>query len=157
MKLINILFFLVLCLATFSNLTAQSIMLMTEYDAQLQAWKAREDSARLKIHDGQINVAAVKQEIQEAEAENLTVWQEIYKLVEADEAGVSGFRQQIETLKQEVDTFRELPTEDQKKNQLELNRKISHMHKSKMGALTDVHERLGELEKKMVIINLMLR
>lgn len=157
MKSINILVFLVIASLTPGVVSAQSKMLMTEYDAHLQTWKAREDSARAVIQELSAGITAEQQEIQQVEAENSNIWQEIYELIDADANQVAEFRQKIQELKQEVEEFSQLSKEDQKKNQLEINRKISQMHKSKTGALTDVHERLGELEKKMVILNLMLR
>lgn len=157
MRSIHILVFLALGLLGPGIISAQSNMLMTEYDAQLQAWKAREDSALAVIHQLSAGIATEQQEIQELEAENSKIWQDIYALIESDANQVAEFRQKIQDLKQEVAEFSQLSKEDQKKNQLDLNRKISQMHKSKTGALTDVHERLGELEKKMVVLNLMLR
>lgn len=157
MKLIKVLSVLILLFAVFSNLEAQSKMTMAEYNAELQAWEMRARDAQKAIQETEATIEARKQEIRQTEEANLKVWDEIYQLVEASETEVAEFRGQIDSLKQEVDAFSELPVEEQKKNQLDLNRKISKMHKTKMGALTDVHEQLGELEKKMVIINLKLR
>jgi nucleoid-associated protein YgaU len=131
---------------------AQEKMTMEEYEAQLAEWQKREKDANeaTKVTEGEIE--NLKKEIASVEEETNTTWQEIYAMIESDEAGVRAYMSNLENLENEVDALSNLSADDlykRKKEIDEIEAKLAELEKSKISALTKTQNKIADIKGKI--------
>ena len=138
-----------------SLVSAQTTTLtLADYDSVMSYWKNRETQNQEEIILTQNQIQQIQTEITAVEKANKDVWQEIYDLIESDEAGVRKFMQQLDAIEKKIDGYDGIPKDEQQTLRQELNHKVAASHKNTIGAMSEVHEKLGKLEKRMILINL---
>ncbi len=139
------------------KLLAQTPLTLAVYQQELNSWQQRETLAKKASAEYQAINALLKELITTTEVENNEVWQSIYELIEADEAGVATFREELNVIKQQVENFEAIAADQKKTVQRELNQKVAAANKLKIRSLTEFYLALTQLEQKMVLINLKYR
>lgn len=131
---------------------SQEEMSMDEYRAQLAEWKNREDNANAAIATLEGEIEALKAEIAQCDADIATCWDEIYALLETDEASVEEYRAALKDLSNEVDGLAALAPEElfKKKGEIAgIEEKIAENKTSKIYALTEMQDLVAAIEGKI--------
>jgi len=127
-------------------------MTMEEYNQRLAEWTKREADAKAEIEKIDAEIETLKTDITQVDEDINSVWQEIYALLETDEAGVNEFRNQLETLESEVSGLSALSADElyQRRKEIdELEAKLSDFKKSKISALTEMQDKIATVEGKI--------
>lgn len=147
-------FALVLCLTLLFSLSsfAQEEMTMEEYNAKMAEYQKRETDAKAEIEKVNAEIEALKQQIAQVDGEVANEWQEIYALLETDEAGVKGFRSALNDLESEVDGLASLSPEELYKRRAEIDQleeKLNEYKGSKTALLSEMQDKLATIEGKI--------
>ncbi len=147
-------FALVFCLILLFSYSsfAQEKMTMDEYNAKLADYKAREDAAKTELAKCDADMEVVKQQIAQVEGEIASVWNEIYALLETDEAGVNAYRSALNDLEAKVDNLATLSPEELYKRRAEidqLEQQLNELKKNKISLLSEMQDKLATIEGKI--------
>ncbi len=127
-------------------------MTMDEYNAKLADYKAREDAAKTELAKCDADMEVVKQQIAQVEGEIASVWNEIYALLETDEAGVNAYRSALNDLEAKVDNLATLSPEELYKRRAEidqLEQQLNELKKNKISLLSEMQDKLATIEGKI--------
>jgi nucleoid-associated protein YgaU len=108
---------LILCVFTFGAIAQQysydyKNMKMDEYQAELAKWQQREADAKARLAQLEADIATLNEGIAAAQKEHADCWQQIYAMLDTDEAGYNDFVQQCKALENDLTGFVALSPED---------------------------------------------
>ncbi|RMH89398.1 MAG: LysM peptidoglycan-binding domain-containing protein [Calditrichaeota bacterium] len=115
-----------LLMAFFSSIYAQQYsydyekMTMDEYAVELGKWQKREADAKAAIAEEESKIAALKEESANCDQQIAAKWNEIYALLDTDEAGYNDFLNQLKAFENDLNGFVALSPEDMYMRQNEL-------------------------------------
>lgn len=148
-------FALILCfmlLFSVSSFAQDEKMTMEQYNAQLLESQKREADAKAELAKCEADIEATKQQIAQVDGEITKEWQEIYALLNTDEAGVKEFRSALNNLESEVDGLANLSPEELFKRRAEidqLEKKLAEYKGSKIALLSEMQDKLATIEGKI--------
>lgn len=147
-------FALVFCLLLLFSYAsfAQEKMTMEEYNAKLAEYQKREADAKAELAKCDADMEAVKQQIAQTDEEIASVWNEIYTMLETDEAGVKAYRSSLSELEGQVDNLASLSPEELFKRRAEidqLEQKLNELKASKIALLSEMQDKLATIEGKI--------
>ena len=131
---------------------AQEKMTMEDYNAQLAEWQKREADAKAAIANTETEIEALKQENTNIEGETTNEWQEIYALLETDEAGVNEFRGTLEGVESDIDGLAALSPEELFKRRQEIDEleaKLNDYKENKVYLLSEMQDMVATIEGKI--------
>jgi len=131
---------------------AQEKMTMEQYNAQLAEFQKREADAKAELAKCEADIEATKQQIAQVDGETTKEWQEIYTLLNTDEAGAKEFRSALNNLESEVDGLANLSPEELFKRRAEidqLEKKLAEYKGSKTSLLSEMQDKLATIEGKI--------
>lgn len=134
-------------------------MTMEEYNQRLDEWQKREVDAKAEIKKVDTAIDSLKNEMTKVDDEVTSVWQEIYAMLGTDEAGVNEFRNNLESLENEVDGLSALTADElyqHRKEIDELEARLSDFKKSKISALTEMQDKIATIEGKIASLRTIL-
>lgn len=132
------------------GLFAQEKMTMEEYTVQLAEWAKREADAKAAINDVEGEIQQLKDELAKVEEEDNQTWQEIYALLETDEAGAREFMSTLDNLASEVAGLNNLSPDElyQRRKEIdEIEAKLAEYKASKIAALTEAVDKIADIER----------
>lgn len=127
-------------------------MKMDEYETLLAQWQEKLANAKAGIETTQADIESLKAEIAKVEEEDNQVWQEIYALVESDEAGVKDFMANLDNVEAEIDGLANLSPDDLYTRRAEiddLEAKLEELKQSKIAVLSQAQDKIAEIEGKI--------
>lgn len=118
-----------------------------EYMPKLQ--KAQEDLARLESEMATANsqITGTNDQITETQTKIDQTWEEIYKLVGSDKAGVDQFGKDLDALDSKVRSFGALPAEELYKRRAELDQFDAELNTFRANNISALTEYLNKIEK----------
>lgn len=147
-------FALILCFMLLFSVSsfAQEKQTMEQYNAQLAEFQKREADAKAELAKCEADIEATKQQIAQVDGETTKEWQEIYTLLNTDEAGAKEFRSALNNLESEVDGLANLSPEELFKRRAEidqLEKKLAEYKGSKTSLLSEMQDKLATIEGKI--------
>ncbi len=125
---------------------------MEEYNAKMAEYQKRETDAKAEIEKVNAEIDTLKQQIAQVDEENANEWQEIYALLETDEAGVKDFRATLNDFESQVDGLASLSPEELYKRRSEIDQleeKLNEYKGSKIALLSEMQDKLATIEGKI--------
>jgi nucleoid-associated protein YgaU len=113
-------------------------MSMDEYKAELAKWQKCETDNAAKIAEEEAQIAALKTEAAELDAQIEAEWNEIYTMLGTDKAGYQAYMDQMKTLENDLSGFVALSPED---------------IYTRKGELQTFKDRLAELKKNKISLS----
>ena len=132
-----------------ANVYAQEEMSMDEYRAQLLEWQQREANAKTDIAALDTEIESLKADLQQADADIVACWNEIYGMVGTDEAGVNAYRTELQDIQREVRGLASLAPEELYKRKADISAlvdKVNEKKQSKIYALTEMQNMVAAIE-----------
>lgn len=123
-----------------------------EYMPKLQ--KAQQELAALEsdISSEEGQISTVEGQITETEQKKNEIWNEIYALIESDEAGVDSYRKELDDLDNAVRSFGALPAEELYKRRAELDQfeaDLNALSAQKVSALTEFVSKIQRIDQRI--------
>ncbi|MFO7809786.1 MAG: LysM peptidoglycan-binding domain-containing protein [Candidatus Delongbacteria bacterium] len=148
-KIIVTLFVLAFCGLGFSQ---DEMNYEEEYLPRLQ--KAQEEIEKLEadISEEESEIASTENKISETESKIEQIWDDIYTMLETDEAGVDGFRKKLEDLDNDIRSFGALPSEELYRRRAELDQfeeELNSLSAQKVSALTEFVNKIQRIDQRI--------
>lgn len=133
-------------------------MKMDEYWAELSKWQKREADAKAAIAQEEAKIAQLQEQIAAAEQQEANCWNEIYALLETDEANYNAFLDDCKSLESDLSGFVSLTPEEiyNRRGELdEYRNRLAELRKDKRSlgpepymVLQRVENMIGDAEQK---------
>lgn len=123
-----------------------------EYMPKLQ--KAQQELAALEtdISSEEGQISSLNGQITDTEQKKNEIWNEIYALIESDEAGVDSYRNELDDLDNAVRSFGALPAEELYKRRAELDQfeaDLNALSAQKVSALTEFVNKIQRIDQRI--------
>jgi len=131
---------------------AQEKMTMEQYNAQLTDYQTREANAKKAADQCTADIDRMKGEIASTQSQTDAVWSEILGSLGTDQAGVDGYRSQLQNLEAQVDGLLALSPEELLKRRAELKAledQLAAVKTNKISALTEMQNMIATIEGKI--------
>lgn len=128
---------------------SQEKMSMDEYRAQLADWQKREADAKAAIAALEADIAALKDQMSQADADIAACWDEIYAMVGSDKAGIDAFTAEVRKVENKVNGLAALSPEELFRSKAELaaaEEELAKLKANKIAALSPVHDKIAAIE-----------
>jgi nucleoid-associated protein YgaU len=128
---------------------------MDEYKVQLADHQAREAAANERLAVLETEIADLNTEINAVQGQIDAEWEEIYAMLDTDEAGVEAFRSNLASIEGEIDGLSVLSPEElfRRKDEIkEIHMRIEEAKGSKTALLTEMENKLAELDGKLAAL-----
>jgi nucleoid-associated protein YgaU len=128
---------------------------MDEYKAQLTNYQKTEADANAQATSLQKENAALKQQIDETQKQVDAEWAAIYAMLGTDKAGVDAFKADLDGVGGQIDALAALSPEElfRRKDEIkDIEAKLTEAKNSKLAFLTDIENRLADLDAKLAML-----
>ncbi|MDW7681823.1 MAG: LysM peptidoglycan-binding domain-containing protein, partial [bacterium] len=125
---------------------------MDQYNAKMADLQKREADAKTEIAAIEGEIANLQDQIAQADKDIVAEWQEIYGLLETDEAGVSDFGNNLKALESDVDGLAGLSAEDlfQRRKEIDqLEEQLNQMKENNISWLSEMQDQIAVIEGKI--------
>jgi len=128
---------------------------MDEYKAQLAETQEREATAAERIATLKTEIAELQTKIDAIQAEIDAEWDVVYALIGTDRASVEAYRSELNSLDAQLDGLAALSSEELFEQRGEIKaveEKIAEMKKSNIYRLTEMQNKIADLEAKIAAL-----
>ena len=128
---------------------------MNEYNTMVAAYQQREAAAKAKLEQCNTDKTALQNDITALEESIKSEWNEIYKMIGTDAAGVEAYRQSLNQLESQVDGLSSLSSEElfQKRDELkDIESKLEEHKANRIYALSEMQDKVATIEGKLTLV-----
>ena len=128
---------------------------MDEYQAQLTGFQTREQTATERLAALNTEIEDLNKQIDETQSQIDVTWNEIYAMVGSDKAGVEAYRRNLGSIDREIDGLSYLSAEElfRRRDEIkEIEKRIEEAKGSKIANLTEMENKLSELDGKIAAL-----
>jgi len=125
---------------------------MDEYKSMLASVQEREAAANERIAQLEIDIAALKKEIAETQAEIDAEWEAVYARLGVTQADVEAYRTNLADIESQIDALAALSPEELFRRQDEIDalaKRIQEAKESNIAILTEMENKLAEIDGKL--------
>ncbi len=157
MKTKNVIFILFVLLLAVSFLPMSTFgqdrkIKMDDYKTMMAGYQQREAAAKAKLDQCNSDKAALQSDIAAMEQNIKNEWDEIYRMVDSDAAGVEAYRQALNQLESQVDGLSSVSPEElfQKRDEIkDIDSKLEVHKSNKIYALSEMQDKVATIEGKL--------
>lgn len=123
-----------------------------EYMPKLQKAQAELAALNADISSEEGQITSIKEQISAAEAKKAEIWNDIYTMLETDEAGVKSYGKKLDDLDNAVRSFGALPAEELYKRRAELDQyenELNELRAEKVSALTEFVGKIQRIDQRI--------
>jgi len=134
------------------DVVAQEEMTMKEYKVLLQEWADRETAANAQIAAINTEIADLESKVGGVEGEIKSEWANIYAAIGVSEEDVAAYREELNSLENELNALGALSPEDLFKRRKEidaLEAKLAEMKENKIYSLSEMRNTISGIEGKI--------
>ncbi len=128
---------------------------MNEYNTMMAGYQQREAAAKAKLEQCNTDKTALQNDITALEESIKSEWNEIYKMIGTDAAGVEAYRQSLNQLESQVDGLSSLSSEElfQKRDELkDIESKLEEHKANRIYALSEMQDKVATIEGKLTLV-----
>lgn len=128
---------------------------MNEYNTMVAGYQQREAAAKAKLEQCNTDKTALQNDITALEESIKSEWNEIYKMIGTDAAGVEAYRQSLNQLESQVDGLSSLSSEElfQKRDELkDIESKLEEHKANRIYALSEMQDKVATIEGKLTLV-----
>ena len=128
---------------------------MNEYNTMMAGYQQREAAAKAKLEQCNTDKTALQNDITALEESIKSEWNEIYKMIGTDAAGVEAYRQSLNQLESQVDGLSSLSSEElfQKRDELkDIESKLEEHKANRIYALSEMQDKVATIEGELTLV-----
>lgn len=126
---------------------------MDEYRTMIADWQQREAAAQTKLAECNTSRQSLESDLSSLDGQIRSEWNEIYRMIGTDEAGVASYRRQLEALERQVDGLAALSSEElfRRRGEIEeIENKLAEHKMNKIYALSEMRDRVARIDGKIM-------